>query len=99
MSVDETPQEAAPEKPTVVDVEIQGDRVLAGCDRGDVSVAIEAPVGISAAELEAALEGVPGSIERTSKQFTEATMSDNTTEVDRSTEVEETADDDVGGGA
>jgi len=69
MSVDETPQEAAPEKPAVLDVKVEGDRVLAGCDRGDVSVAVEAPTGISAAELEAALEGVPESIERTAERF------------------------------
>jgi len=100
MSVDETPTEAAPEQPTVLDVDVVGDRALATAERGDVSVVVEAPAGISAEELEQTLSGVPESIERTTERFAGATtMSANTTEVDGSTDAEDATDDDVGGGA
>ena len=100
MSVDETPQEAAPEQPTVLDVDVVGDRALATAERGDVSVVVEAPAGISAEELEETLSGVPESIERTTERFAGATtMSANTTEIDGSTDAEDETDDDVGGGA
>ena len=100
MSVDETPQEAAPEQPTVLNVEISGDRMLASAERGDISLVVEAPAGTSEEEISETLSGVPESIERTSKRFAETTtMSANTTEDDGSSAVEDTADDDFGGGA
>jgi len=100
MSVDETPQEAAPEQPAVLEVDIVGDRALASVERGDVSLVVEAPAGISAEELEKTLAGLPESIERTTGRFADSTtMSVNTTEIDGSSDIEETADDDVGGGA
>ncbi|RAW44059.1 hypothetical protein DQW50_16470 [Halorubrum sp. 48-1-W] len=61
---------------------------------------MEAPAGISAEELEATLSTVPKSIERTTERFAETTtMSDDTTEIDGSTDAEDATDDDVGGGA
>ena len=82
------------------DVDVVGDRALASVEKGDVSVVVEAPAGISAAELEQTLSGVPESIERTTERFAGATtMSANTTDFDGSTDAEETTDDDVGGGA
>ncbi|QHS17221.1 hypothetical protein GWK26_08740 [haloarchaeon 3A1-DGR] len=66
----ETPETAATEQPTVLDVEVSGDRVLASVERGDVSIVVEAPAGIPAAELEAALEDVPERIDRTAELFT-----------------------------
>jgi len=101
MSVDdETPTEAAPEQPTVLEVEVVGDRTLASVERGDISLLVEAPAGISAEELEATLSGVPESIERTTERFADTTtMSANTTEFDGSTDAEDATDDDVGGGA
>lgn len=99
MSVDETPQEAATGKPAVLDVEVVGDRALASVERGDVSLVVEAPAGISSEELEKTLAGLPESIERTTERFAETTtMSANTTESDGSSDIEETAEDDVGGG-
>jgi len=96
----ETPQTAATEHPTVLDVDVVGDRALASVEKGDVSIVVEAPAGISAEELEQTLSGVPESIERTTERFAGATtMSANTTEIDGSTDAEETTDDDVGGGA
>ncbi|EMA63181.1 hypothetical protein C470_03601 [Halorubrum distributum JCM 13561] len=67
---DETPQEAAPEQPTVLNVEISGDRMLASAERGDISLVVEAPAGTSEDELAEALEDVPGKIERTADLFT-----------------------------
>jgi len=100
MSVDETPQEAATEQPTVLDIDVVGDRALATAERGDVSVVVEAPAGISAEELEETLSGVPESIERTTERFAAATtMSADTTEIDGSTDAEDATDDDLGGGA
>ena len=96
----ETPEEAAPEQPTVLDVEIEGDRMLASAERGDISLVVEAPAGTSEEEISQTLSGVPESIEQTSKRFAETTtMSANTTEDDGSSAVEDTADDDFGGGA
>jgi hypothetical protein len=66
---EQTPETAAPEQPTVLDVDVVGDRVLASVDRGDVSLVVEAPAGISAGELEAVLEDVPESIEETINLF------------------------------
>ena len=100
MSVNETPQEAAPEQPTVLDVEISGDRMLASAECGDISLVVEAPAGTSEEEISETLSGVPESIERTSKRFAETTaMSANTTEEDGSSAVEDAAEDDFGGGA
>ncbi|EMA64655.1 hypothetical protein [Halorubrum lipolyticum] len=100
MSVDETPTEAAQEQPTVLDVDVVGDRALATAERGDVSVVVEAPAGISAEELEQTLSGVPESIERTTERFAKTTtMSANTTEIDGGTDAEDATDDDLGGGA
>ena len=96
----ETPDTAATDHPAVLDIDVVGDRVLASVEKGDVSVVVEAPAGISAEELERTLSGVPESIERTTERFAETTtMSANTTEIDGSTEVEEAPEDDVGGGA
>ncbi|OYR48828.1 hypothetical protein DJ73_18815 [Halorubrum sp. Ea1] len=96
MSVDETPQEAAPEQPAVLEVDVVGDRALVSVERGDISLVVEAPVGISAEELEKTLAGLPESIERTTGRFAEtATMSANTTERDGSSDIEETVDGDV----
>ena len=40
MSVD-TPTEASPEHPTVLDVDVVGDRALASVEKGDVSIVVE----------------------------------------------------------
>jgi len=69
MSVEETPATAATEHPAVLDVDVVGDRTLATVEKGDVSLVLEAPAGISAAELEATLAGVPESIEKTAERF------------------------------
>ena len=69
MSVDETPREAAPEQPAVLDVDVIGDRMLASVEKGDVSVVVEAPAGTSEDELEATLDDVPERIERTAELF------------------------------
>jgi hypothetical protein len=98
MSVD-TPTEASPEHPTVLDIDVVGDRALASVERGDVSLVVEAPAGISAEELEQTLSGVPKGIERTTERFaTTTSMSDDTTETDDGTDFDDTADS-VGGGA
>ncbi|WP_256948586.1 hypothetical protein [Halorubrum ezzemoulense] len=65
-----TPEEAAPEQPTVLNVEIVGDRMLASAERGDISLVVEAPAGTSEDELEAVLDEVPAKIERTADLFT-----------------------------
>lgn len=70
MSVDETPQEAAPEQPTVLDIELAGDRMLASAEQGDISVVVEAPAGMSEAELAETLDEIPAKIERTADLFT-----------------------------
>ena len=64
-----TPPTAATEQPVVLDVELSGDRVLARVDRGDVSVLVEAPAGISEDELANVLEEVPTRLERTVALF------------------------------
>jgi len=64
-----TPPTAVTEQPVVLDVELSGDRVLARVDRGDVSVLVEAPAGISADELEGVLEEVPTRLKRTVALF------------------------------
>ena len=69
MSVDEPPTTSAATHPTVLDVEIVGDRMLATVERGDVAVVVEAPAGISEEELEATLDDVPERIERTADLF------------------------------
>lgn len=95
-----TPKTAATEHLTVLDVEVVGDRTLASAERGDVSLVVEAPSGISAEELEQTLSGVPESIERTTERFADTTtMSATTTESDGSSDIEETAEGDLGGGA
>ena len=66
---EQTPETAAPEQPTVLDVDVVGDRVLVSVDRGDVSLVVEAPAGISAGELRETLEDVPESIEETIDLF------------------------------
>jgi len=94
------PKTAASDHPAVLDVEVVGDRTLASVEKGDVSLLVEAPAGISAEELEQTLNGVPESIERTTTRFAETTtMSANTTEIDGSTDAEDATDDDLGGGA
>ena len=67
---DRTPTTSAPTHPTVLDVNVVGDRMLATVERGDVAVVVEAPAGISEEELEATLSDVPESIERTAELFT-----------------------------
>ena len=100
MSINNTPPTAATEHPTVLDVDVVGDRALASVEKGDVAVLVEAPAGISAEELEQTLSGVPESIERTTERFAATTtMSANTTESDGRTDIEDAAEDDVGGGA
>ena len=64
-----TPETAATEHPAVLNVDVIGDRTLASVEKGDISLVVEAPAGISAAELEASLAGVPESIERTAERF------------------------------
>ena len=92
----ETPQTAATEHPTVLDIDVVGDRALASVEKGDVSVVVEAPAGISAEELEQTLSGVPKSIERTTGQFAETPrMSDDTTELDGSIDTEDVTDEGV----
>lgn len=59
----------AADAPTVLDVELEGDRVLARVDQGDVSVLVAAPAGIPGDELEAVLEEVPTRLERTVALF------------------------------
>ena len=66
---DRTPQEAATERPAVLDVKVVGDRMLGSVEKGDVSVVVEAPAGISEEELEATLADVPERIERTAELF------------------------------
>ncbi|OYR64986.1 hypothetical protein DJ80_03100 [Halorubrum ezzemoulense] len=66
----EAAEDAAPEQPTVLDVEIEGDRMLASAERGDISVVVEAPAGTSEAELAETLDEVPAKIERTADLFT-----------------------------
>lgn len=66
---EQTPETAAPEQPTVIDVDVVGDRVLASVERGDVAIVVEAPAGISEEELEATLENVPERIDRTAELF------------------------------
>ena len=99
MADPETPQTAATEHPTVLDIDVVGDRALASVEKGDVSVVVEAPAGFSAEELEQTLSGVPKSIERTTRQFAETPrMSDDTTELDGSIDTEDATEDDLGGG-
>lgn len=69
MSVDETPQEAAPEQPTVLNVEVEGDRMLASAECGDISIVVEAPAGTSEEYLKATLDDVPEKMERTADLF------------------------------
>ena len=66
---DRTPQEAAPEQPAVLDVEVEGDRVLGLAERGDVALVIEAPAGISKEEFEATLGDLPERMTRTAELF------------------------------
>ena len=96
----ETPETAATDHPAVLDIDVVGDRALASVEKGDVSILVEAPAGISAEELEQTLSGVPESIEKTTERFAATTiMSDDTTDIDGSTDIENAAEDDVGGGA
>ena len=67
--VTHTAATTATDAPTVLDVDLEGDRVLARVDQGDVSVLVEAPAGIADAELEAVLEAVPTRLERTVALF------------------------------
>ena len=47
----------------MIDVDVVGDLVLATVERGDVSIVVEGPVGISGDELEELLDDVPSKIE------------------------------------
>ena len=69
--VTHTAATTAADASTVLDVELEGDRVLARVDQGDVSVLVEAPAGIANAELETVLEEVPMRLERTVALFDE----------------------------
>jgi len=53
----QTPEAAATEHPTTLDIDVVGDRALTSVERGDVSIVVEAPAGISAEELEKILSG------------------------------------------
>jgi hypothetical protein len=55
--------------PAVLDVDVEGDRVLATVDRGEIAVVVEGPVGISADEVEALLDDVPSKIETVAELF------------------------------
>jgi hypothetical protein len=55
--------------PAVIDVDVEGDRVLATVDRGEIAVVVEGPVGISADEVEALLDDVPSKIETVTELF------------------------------
>ncbi|MFA9517978.1 hypothetical protein ACERIT_12300 [Halopenitus sp. H-Gu1] len=66
---DRTPETAAPEQPTVLNVDVVGDRVLASVERGDVSIVVEGPAGISAEELEETIEDISESIEQPIEKF------------------------------
>jgi hypothetical protein len=72
-----TPETAATEHPAVLEVDVTGDRALASVEKGDISLVVEAPAGISAAELEASLAGVPESIEKTAELFGATETDDN----------------------
>ncbi len=90
---------ATTDLPPVLSAEVEGDRVLATAEIGEISVVVEAPVGVTASELSAVLADVPESIVRTTERFaaaeTETTMSANTTEIDRSTDVDELSADEL----
>lgn len=64
-----TPKAEAAKQPIVIDCDVQGDRVLARVDRGDIALVVEAPAGVSESELDAALEDIPECIERTTERF------------------------------
>ena len=60
---------SAASAPVVLDAEVVGDRMLVGIDRGEVSLAIEAPADATEEEIEAALDGLPESVVRTADLF------------------------------
>lgn len=60
---------ASASEPVVLDAEVVGDRMLVGVDRGEVSLAIQAPADATEEEIEAALDGVPESVVRTADLF------------------------------
>ena len=66
-----TTDDSAPsdQPPAVLDVDVQGDRVLATVEHGEIAVVVEAPVGHSAEEVEALLEDVPSKIETVTGMF------------------------------
>ena len=55
--------------PIVLECDLHGDQAIVTAERGDVSVIVAAPAGISAAEIEPLLEGVPESIENVAELF------------------------------
>lgn len=79
MSTEETPATAATEHPAVLDIDVVGDRVLGSVEKGDVSIIVEAPAGVSAEELAATLDGVPESFERTTERFEAAETAESLT--------------------
>jgi hypothetical protein len=60
---------ASDQPPAVLDVDVQGERVLATVERGEIAVVVEAPVGHSAEEVEVLLEDVPSKIETMTEMF------------------------------
>jgi hypothetical protein len=66
-----TTDDSAPsdQPPAVLDVDVQGERVLATVERGEIAVIVEAPVGHSAEEVEALLEDIPSKIETVTEMF------------------------------
>jgi hypothetical protein len=60
---------ASDQPPAVLDVDVQGERVLATVERGEIAVVVEAPVEHSAEQVEALLEDVPSKIEPVTEMF------------------------------
>ena len=57
---------AGDQPPAVLDVDVQGERVLATVEQGQIAVIVEAPIGRS---VEALLEDVPSEIETVTEMF------------------------------
>jgi ABC-type transporter Mla MlaB component len=61
--------ESSDQPPAVLDVDVEGDRVLVAVDRGELSLVVEAPREIEAADLEALLTDVPEKVETVAELF------------------------------
>jgi len=62
--------ESSDRPPAVLEADVEGDRVLVAVDRGELSMVVEAPRGIEAADLEALLTDVPEKVEAVAALFT-----------------------------